>query len=134
MAKAESILVNHNIYTKDTKAVDEFIKHHLFENNLIKNRKKLLSRATERIIDERYDYRPDRLAYEIYGEDFYYPAILVANNIGSILQFKADILDNKCWIPFVSDIRDLIGLPEMKKLQVGEIVDKIFEEPMITKN
>ena len=38
-------------------------------------------------IDETYNYRPDKVAYEVYGDDYYYPIILACNNIGSILQF-----------------------------------------------
>ena len=41
-------------------------------------------------IDESYNLRPDKVAYKVYGVDYYYPIILVCNNIGSLLQFTID--------------------------------------------
>jgi hypothetical protein len=128
MAKADSILVNHNKIIKDTKAVDEFIDWHLFENKLIKNKHLLLKNAISVKIDERYDYRPDRLAYEHYRQDFYFPAILIANNLGSMLQFKAEILDYRCLMPSANVIQSILGEPTIKKANVGQIVDNIFKD------
>ena len=41
-------------------------------------------------IDESYNLRPDKVAYKVYGIDYYYPIILICNNIGSFLQFTID--------------------------------------------
>ena len=131
MAKAESLLVNDNYITKDTRAVDVFTNPHIFEIKLL-NKKKLLKNAIEIKIDSRYDYRPDKLAYEYYKEDFYYPAILVANNLGSILQFKADLLNYKCYIPSKNDIQNLIYSKKIfskyKPFEPEDIVDKLFKD------
>jgi len=119
--------VNENINTKDTRAINTFIEPHLFMNNLLKAKKDLEKNATIIDIDSRYDYRPDRLAYEIYGQDFWYPAILIVNNLGSILQFKADVLNFKCKIPSTSDITAIIGLPQNEHITLEKIVDNMFK-------
>jgi len=131
MAKADSLLVNDNPITKDTRPVNVFIDPHIFTNNLIKNKKLLIKNSNLIEIDERYDYRPDRLAYEIYGEDFFYPAILIANDLGSILQFKADILNYKCYLPLKSTIQQLIGGEEFKTVFAQDIVNEIFKDVKI---
>jgi len=117
MAVADSILVNDNKLTKDTKAIDLFIEPHIFMNVLLKH-KTTLDASSEIInIDPRHDYRPDRLAYEIYGQDFWYPAILIANNMGSMLQFKADVLNFKCKIPNIEVVQQIINIaPDSPKL------------------
>ncbi len=38
-------------------------------------------------VPETYKYRPERIANQYYGHESYYPIILAANNIGSLLQF-----------------------------------------------
>jgi len=43
-------------------------------------------------IDETYNFRPDKLAYELYQNDFYYPLLFYPNHIGSILQFNINII------------------------------------------
>jgi len=43
-------------------------------------------------IDDSYKFRPDKVAYEVYRNDYFYPLILYANNISSILQFTPDII------------------------------------------
>jgi len=43
-------------------------------------------------IDNTYNFRPDKVAYKVYGNDFYYPIILFSNQIGTILQFRIDII------------------------------------------
>ena len=130
MARAEHILVNANKITKDTKAINEFINEHLFNNPLIKNENLLKKEAYEMEIDERYDYRPDKLAYEVYGEDFYYPFILAANNLGSMLQFKAEILNYKCLVPRAEVARSLIGSGEYNGVNISKsnIIENIFKD------
>jgi hypothetical protein len=90
--------------------IDSFTSLEVFENIFIKNKKLLEKNATIKEIDSRYDYRPDTLAYEVYGQDFYYPAILIANNLGSIIQFKSSNMSNKCKIPSQDDINKLISI------------------------
>jgi len=99
MAKADSIIVNDNKTLKNTKPLDLFIEPHIFMNLLLSNKSILDASSTIVEIDARYDFRPDRLAYEQYRQDFWYPAILIANNMGSLFQFKAEVLNFKCKIP-----------------------------------
>lgn len=46
-------------------------------------------------IDESYDFRPDKIAFKVYNDDYYYPVILACNNIGSMIQFKTSIIGSK---------------------------------------
>ncbi len=114
---ASSFLVNNNIFERDTRILDTFTDWHIFENIFIKNKARLEASSTWREIDARYDYRPDLLSYEVYKEDFYYPVILIANNVGSMLQFKSDSMDNKCKIPDLKVILDLINEQVAKNLK-----------------
>ena len=110
MAKADSVLVNDNPLFKNTSLIDSFTEPLIFNNVLIKHREAvLLCECDDITIDERYNYRPDRLAYEIYGQDFWYPAILIANNIGSMLQFKAESLNFKCKVPRKTHVEKLVN-------------------------
>jgi len=45
-------------------------------------------------IDQKYKYRPDRIAYEYYGDDSLFPLILSANNLRSLLDFDPEKLGN----------------------------------------
>ena len=113
MASAQSFLVNHNPHL-GVQLLDSFIDPHIFNHIMCQNMSKLISDATEIIIDARYDLRPDMLSYENYGTNFWYPAILVANRLGSILQFKASYMNNRCLIPSQAVIQELISLQNSK--------------------
>lgn len=130
MARAEHILVNVNPYMKDTNAINQFTNEHLFNNILIKNHTTLVKESNQIDIDERYDYRPDKLAYEIYGEDFYYPAILIANNLGSLLQFKAEIMNYKCLVPKAAVVRSILGSGEYDDTHrfTTDVIEDIFQD------
>jgi hypothetical protein len=78
-------------------------------NILIKYRKELMLGAEVVDIDARYDFRPDRLAYEYYHQDLWFPAILVANSLGSMLQFKAESMNFQCLVPEATTIRSILG-------------------------
>ena len=114
MLSSKSFLVNDNIVSKDSSVLNEFIDWHVFNNLFTKNKKSLVKNAATVEIDARYDYRPDLLSYKYYGEDFYYPVILIANNIGSMLQFKSGTLDNKCLIPNLGDVQSIIAESRIK--------------------
>ncbi len=66
---------------------------------MFKNLTLLKENSTEIVMDARYNLRPDLLSYENYGTNFWYPVILTVNKIGSIFQFKAEYLNNRCLIP-----------------------------------
>ncbi len=114
MADNAAFLVNWNDRVLDTTVIDSFIDWHVFENIFIKNKEFLEQDCIIREIDARYDFRPDLLSTEIYGEDFYYPIILIVNNLGSMLQFKSDLLNNKCKIPKYSKIKALLDKEKNK--------------------
>jgi hypothetical protein len=55
-----------------------------------------------------YNFRPDRFALEIYGNQNLYPAILLCNNLCSILQFKAEALNFSVRIPTTDIINTIL--------------------------
>ena len=113
MASALSLLVNDNP-EQHVELLDTFTNCHIFEHQLTQQCPQLIESATEIIMDQRYDYRPDLLSYEHYGTNFWYPAILIVNKIGSILQFKSEYLNNRCLIPQKEIIINIID-SELKK-------------------
>jgi hypothetical protein len=98
MAKAISIWVNDNPI-QDVRQLNTFSYPRVFENPLLEHFDYLVKNSTEITIDARYNLRPDLLSYEMYGTNFWYPVILMVNKVGSIFQFKAEYLNNKCLIP-----------------------------------
>jgi hypothetical protein len=127
MALAQAFTINDNPLFKDTQIIDMFIEPHVFMNKMVTHRNELVINSTIIEIDPRYDYRPDRLAYEIYGQDFWYPAILSVNNMGSMLQFKAETLNFKCRIPDVEAIRGIISSPPPEHINIESMVNAIFK-------
>ena len=127
MAQAQSLIVNDNKTEKDTRAINTFIEHHIFMNRLLKFKRELDASSTIVEIDSRYNFRPDRLAYEHYGEDFWYPAILLVNNMGSMLQFKADILNYKCKIPSSELIQTILSENIIEPLNIEDNTFKNFK-------
>jgi hypothetical protein len=98
MAHALSLLVNDNP-SQDVRMLDSFTSPHIFEHPAFTNFEILRDNSEEIIIDARYNLRPDLLSFERYGTNFWYPVILTANKLGSIFQFRAEYLNNKCLIP-----------------------------------
>jgi hypothetical protein len=106
MAGAISLLVNDNP-KQNTLMLDSFTNPYIFEHPVFKNINQLKENSKEIIFDARYDLRPDLLSLDQYGTNFWYPVILAANDLGSILQFRANYLNNRCLIPsrdFISKI------------------------------
>ena len=127
MATAQSFLVNDNPLHKDTQIIDMYIEPHIFMNKIITHRTELLNSSQIIDIDPRYDYRTDRLAYDLYGQDFWYPAILAVNNMGSLLQFKAETLNFKCKIPSAEAIQSIISTPPREQINIESMVNEIFK-------
>jgi hypothetical protein len=115
MASAISFLVNDNP-VQNVKMLDAFTNCHIFEHQMAKHYNTLVKNAKEIEIGERYDLRPDLLSYENYGTNFWYPAILTVNKLGSILQFKSSYLNKKCLVPSYDDI--------VKVMQMGDSTPK----------
>jgi len=84
-----------NVIENDTTYLNNLTSTKVFDNfynknlNLFNNDNYLIYK-----IDESYNFRPDKVAYEVYGDDFYYPIILFCNEIGSQMFFNVDILGN----------------------------------------
>jgi hypothetical protein len=127
MATSNGFTVNDNKYTKDSRMLNLFLEPHIFLNALIKRKHELFQKSISIEIDSRYDFRPDRLAFDYYGQDFWFPAILLVNNLGSSLQFKADNLGFKCKIPDASVIIDILGSPPPEHYVLEDVVDNIFK-------
>lgn len=120
-------LVNGNAVYKNTDAIDTFIEPHVFLNKLIRRKYELEVGATTIEIDARYDFRPDRLAFEQYGQDFWYPALLIVNNIGSMLQFKAEQLNFQCKIPSATTIANILNSADAVTTTPEDIVNTVFK-------
>jgi hypothetical protein len=123
----QSILVNDIPQYKNTKAIDLYIEPKIFLNLFIKHACMLQENSTTVTIDERYNYRPDLLAYEQYGEDFWYPAILVANKLGSLLQFQATVLNHKCLIPHRETIEAILSEAKSTPSEFNEYIENYFK-------
>ncbi len=123
---AQSILVNDNVIIKDTEVINSFIEPHIFLNKMIRGTHDLKKNAIIVDMDARHDFRPDRLAYEYYGQDFWYPAILIANNLGSMIQFNAESLNFKVNMPNISDIRMILGQEDTPIITIDSIANSIF--------
>ncbi len=127
MASAISFLVNANP-AQDVNVLDSFIDPHVFDQILIENLAIILANSQEIIIDARYNLRPDLLAYENYGTNFYYPVILVANKLGSIFQFKAEYLNNKCLLPSLDVVQSMSLLVEQRRIETENKENKEIRE------
>ncbi len=116
MASARSFLVNANPQ-QDIRMLDSFIDEHIFEHPMFNNIELLKKNSEEIIMDARYNFRPDLLSYEVYGTNFWYPAILIANNLGSIFQFKDEYLNNKCLVPSPAILMSIMDKAEADKIK-----------------
>jgi hypothetical protein len=117
MASALTFLVNENP-SQDITMLDSFIDHHVFEHLMFQNLKELIKNSEEIEIDSSYDFRPDKLSVEYYNTNFFYPVILAANKIGSILQFKSEYLNNKCLIPNIDVVKNILSKYQEKQNQI----------------
>jgi len=85
-----------NVTDNDSKFINKNTTNFVFDNLKNKNLDIFIDENINTIeIDDTYNYRPDKLAYELYGDDFYYPVLLVSNNIGSIIDFRIQKIGNK---------------------------------------
>ncbi len=46
-------------------------------------------------VPDTFKYRPERVARQYYGHESFYPIILAANNIGSLMQFDPSKFNNQ---------------------------------------
>ena len=69
------------------------------ESKIKEHRRYLLLNSETLGIDISYDQAPDRVAYDYYGDDLFYPIILELNNVSSVLTFNSTKLNNKVILP-----------------------------------
>ncbi len=124
MASALSFLVNDNP-RQDVSLLDSFINPYIFDQLFQTHMGEIIKNSTEITIDAHYNLRPDLLSFESYGTNFWYPAILVANKLGSLFQFKAEYLNNRCLVPSYDIIQ------ELSIRHRSDILKKIREEKTI---
>lgn len=110
-----SILVNTTAKEKNTLLLNTYTDATIFNNTIIQYKNILEKDAEIYPIDERYHLRPDKLAYDIWGQDLWYPAILAINNLGSILQFKPESLGYNCKIPSTDNMLKVLTIINSKK-------------------
>jgi len=88
-----TILYDTSDYTKTF--IDQFTNPYIFQSLFIKN-KNLFIRDNYDVFQNstKYNFRPDLISYEVYGDEMYYPIILFCNQVGSIIQFRMDKVGN----------------------------------------
>jgi len=85
---------------RDPIFLNSFKDYQIFNNFFIKlNTIEIIKNSDIVAIDDSYKYRPDRVAYENYADEFYYPWILQANSLGTIFQFIPENLNYECYVP-----------------------------------
>lgn len=103
-----SIIVNTSSTEKDTTFINVYTEPKIFLNYLIQYKYVLQQEATTIDLDSKYKFRPDRLAYDLWGQDLWYPILLVTNNIGSILEFNPERMGYTCEIPSDENLSKLL--------------------------
>jgi len=82
-----------NIIEKDTSILNNLDQTYIWNS--------INTKFKDLFIDENFDiyeindslnFRPDIVSYKVYDNDFYYPIILMSNNINSIMQFKTSLI------------------------------------------
>jgi len=87
------VLYNLNFEKKDRSILNKLDTNYLWNQLNYKYRDLFIPENMDIFkINNTYNFRPDKIAYKVYGNDFYYPIILFSNQIGTILQFRIDII------------------------------------------
>lgn len=99
-----------NSITTNLTLLDSISNANIFDNFLkfeseLKNPKNYIIKP----MDSSYDFRPDKLAMEIYKDQSLYPAILICNNVCSLLQFRPSLLNYSVKIPTKEIIDTIIS-------------------------
>ena len=101
-----------NINTQKLNAwiINEFSENVPFNNEVNQKRRYFNEKNTIVLdVDSSYNYRPDKLCFEIYQQELWYPLILALNGIGSVLQFKPESFGNKIIVPTRESIITLLN-------------------------
>lgn len=108
-----SLIVYNNAYDSsvvkaDCSILDSLVIPNLFDS-FLKYEKELKLNFTTRSLDSSYDFRPDKVATEVYGNQLYYPAILICNDLCSLIQFRPKHLNFEVKIPTLSVLNYIIN-------------------------
>jgi len=100
---------------RDTTFLNSFGDYRIYNNFFIKlNTIEIIENSITFNITDMYKFRPDKVAYEMYADEFYYPWILQANSLGSIFQFIPENLNYECFVPSIEYINTKIKQGELK--------------------
>ena len=83
-------------YTEKDSSILDAIENVNSINNFYYNLQPLLieENLDEIFFNEKFQYRPDIVAKQVYQNEFFYPIILLSNNIGSITFFDIPNIGN----------------------------------------
>ena len=94
----------------DTTVLDQYLDPTIL-GNILNDRIHYIQKEENLVIinvPDTFKYRPERIARQYYGSESYYPIILAANNIGSIMDFVPSRFNNQI------------------KMLKSEVIQKIF--------
>ena len=102
------------LYTKNINSVvyDQYIDPTVMGNVINDNYHFLQRPENILVIDvpDTFKYRPELIALQYYGSEQFYPLILAANNIGSLLQFIPSQFNNQIKLIKSETVSKLLGL------------------------
>lgn len=78
------------------------------ENKIKTNKQWLLTQSKIMKLNNTYDQAPDKVAYDYYGDDLYYPVVMEMNNISSVFNFTIDNLDGRVILPSLEAIHTIL--------------------------
>ncbi len=86
----------YNIFESNNAAINEYKDPAIVQNKIILNydfilRKENLIPIT---VADSYKFRPERIAYEYYGADEFFPIVLASNKLKSLFEFKPSEMNN----------------------------------------
>lgn len=110
MRSTSNLANQFDLYSTDIMSLmDEFAKSP-HSNIFFKNKKGLINSAKEVTFSkQKWNRNPMQFCSDHYGKQYYYPAILVVNSIGSVYQFTQSNLSNVIIAPLQSMIISLLS-------------------------
>lgn len=116
MPISTSHLLNHFKYQDNNsqRVLSEF-KKPIFSNIFFRNLDYLLRKCNSVKFDkDRWIMRPHIFCEDYYGIQYFYPVILLVNNLGSIFDFSVDnFISRKILVPPESEIINVLNLPNL---------------------
>jgi len=79
---------------------NEFANSNILGNRIIDNYSIFTNKENliEIPLSNIYKYRPERIAYEYYGDEGFFPIVLASNNLKSLLEFDPNRMNNKAYL------------------------------------